>query len=130
MTRKQVAVLLSPVILIASMLPMFRSGAVWAGPVVGWYLGMTTCWAAWCAGFPLGVLGWDKVRSFFRPQRLIREAALLVFIPLAMAACFRLVTGATYEKPDLCASLGLVVSAIANGFLEETLTLAAFVMIA
>lgn len=121
MTRKQAAAFISPVPLIASMLLVFRVATRWAGPDVAWYVGMTVYWLVWCVGFSFLLLGWGRIRNFYRPRPITREVALLVFLPLVLAACFRLLTGTGYDKPNVWISVGLVVSAFANGALEETL---------
>ncbi len=57
MNRKQIIAIISPIILIAVMYPVFQLlSAAFNGSAIGWYLGLVTYWIIWGAVFPIRIV--------------------------------------------------------------------------
>ncbi len=123
MTNKQKIAIVSPVVLIAVMYPIFRIlGELFSGNWrIGWYLGLMVYWLIWGAAFPWVLVGNDSLRRTIRPQKPGIRALLFVGFLLLMAGLYRLVPGMEYEKPSAWIFIMLVSTNIGNGFFEEVL---------
>ena len=101
MSGKQKIALISPLILIGVMYPVFQllSGAL--GETIGWYLGLVTYWLIWGAIFPWLMIGKESIRGMIQPQKLNTNVFLLVLFPLLMAGLYRFIPGMEYEKPSV-----------------------------
>jgi len=122
MNSKQKIAIISPLLLIGVMYPVFQllSGG-FGGSVIGWYLGLVLYWLIWCTAFPLWIIGKESIRTIIRPQRLNLKVSLLVLFPLIGASLYRLVPGMGYEKPSPWILLLLLSTTFGNGLFEEVL---------
>jgi len=124
MNRKQMSAIISPVILIIVMYPLFQFLSLvfhnnWR---IGWLLGLAIYWLFWCIGYPLLIIGRKSIGEIIKPQKLNVTIILLVLFPLIMTVVFRLIAGGmTYEKPDVLIFLFFIFSVFGNGFFEEIL---------
>ncbi|MGD8966306.1 MAG: CPBP family intramembrane metalloprotease [Anaerolineae bacterium] len=123
MSSKQRLAIVAPLLLVGTMVPVFRMlarvfGQNWR---IGWYLGLVIYWLTWCAAFPLWIVGKESIASMIRPQRLTVGVLLLILVPLIGAALYRLVPGMEYEKPSAWILLLLLSTSLGNGFFEEVL---------
>ena len=121
MNSKQKIAVISPLILIGVMYPVFQllSGA-W-GETIGWYLGLVTYWLIWGAIFPWFMIGKESIRRIIRPQKLHTNVFFLVLFPLLMAGLYRFIPGMEYEKSSGWIFLLLLSTNFGNGFFEEVL---------
>jgi len=121
MNGKQKIALISPLILIGVMYPVFQllSGAL--GETIGWYLGLVTYWLIWGAIFPWFMIGKESIVRMIRPRKLDTNVFFLVLFPLLMAGLYRFIPGMEYEKPSVWIFLLLLSTNFGNGFFEEVL---------
>lgn len=124
-TVKQRIAIAAPVVLMATMYPVFRLldsalGDRFDG-YLGWYLGLVTYWIVWGAGFSLWMLGPSRIRQLLRPRRPTLRLILLIAFPVLMAAAVLLIPGMGYEKRSFGILLLLGSTTIGNGLFEETL---------
>jgi membrane protease YdiL (CAAX protease family) len=121
MKTKQIIVLISPLVLIGMMYPVFQLFAGEFGETIGWYFGLISYWIIWGGIFPLMIIGKQGVIEIIRPQKLSLKIALLVLFPAIMTTLYRFVPGMGYEKPSIWVFLLLLSTAFGNGFFEELL---------
>jgi membrane protease YdiL (CAAX protease family) len=119
-TRKKIAIF-SPLILIATMYPIFQWLSGVLGETIGWYLGLVVYWILWGAVFPLFIIGKESIRSLIRPQKPALMPIVLVLSMLLLAGLFRYLSGTDYEKPNTWIFLLLISTNLGNGFFEELL---------
>ena len=119
--NKQRIVIISPVLIIASMYPVFHLLAGALGETLGWYLGLITYWIIWGAVFPILIIGRDRIKSIVKPQKPDIKALILVLLLLVLAATFRYISGMEYSKPHVWIFIMLVSTNFGNGFFEEVL---------
>jgi membrane protease YdiL (CAAX protease family) len=121
MSNKQKIAVISPLILIGVMYPVFQllSGAF--GETIGWYLGLVIYWLIWCASFSWLMIGKESIRRIIRPQKPNTKVFFLVLFPLLMAGLYRFISGMEYEKPSVWVFLLLLSTNFGNGFFEEVL---------
>lgn len=123
MSGKQFIAIIAPVLLTASMIPVFR---IYVRMFKGnwrnaWYLGLVTYWVTWCGLFSWLLIGRHSILQLIQPQRLTPQIFLLLLIPLVGAGLYRLVPGMEYQKHSLVIFLMLVSTNFGNGFFEELL---------
>jgi membrane protease YdiL (CAAX protease family) len=115
----------APVVLMATMYPVFRVLDVTFGDrldgYLGWYLGLVTYWLAWGAGFSLWMLGPSRIRRMLRPRRPTVRVIGLIAFPVLMAGAVLFIPGMGYEKLSAGVLLLLLSTTIGNGVFEETL---------
>lgn len=122
MNRKQIIAIISPLILIALMYPVFQMlSSAFNGSVIGWYLGLVTYWIIWGAVFPLWIIGIKGLIPVIRPQRLNIKVIVLILIPLILALIYKFITGMTYEKLNFWILILCISTSFGNGFFEEVL---------
>jgi membrane protease YdiL (CAAX protease family) len=121
MNAKQKTAIVSPVVIIGMMVPIFRFLGNQLGNSVGWYLGLWIYWIIWGGVFPWIMIGKDSIVRLIRPQKLSLKLLAMVAFPVLMAAVFRFSTGMEYEKPALWFLFILVSTNLGNGFFEEVL---------
>lgn len=124
MNRKQIFAILSPIIVILVMYPIFQLLSMpfhnnWR---IGWFLGLMIYWLLWGIGYPLLIIGKESIGVIIKPQKPNISIILLVLFPLIMTAIFRFIPGGMkYEKPDALIFLLVLFTAFGNGFFEEIL---------
>ncbi len=122
MNRKQIIAIISPLILIAVMYPVFQLLLeVFNGTVTGWYLGLVTYWILWGAIFPLWLIGMENLKPIIRPQRLTVKVSVLILIPLILALLYKFITGMDYGKLNFWVLIFYLSTSFGNGFFEEVL---------
>ncbi len=122
MSRKQIIAIISPLILIAVMYPVFQLlSEVFNGTVTGWYLGLVTYWILWGAIFPLWLIGMKNLNPIIRPQRLTVKVSVLILIPLILALLYKFITGMDYGKLNFWVLIFYLSTSFGNGFFEEVL---------
>jgi len=121
MGKKQRLIIISPIILIATMYPIFHFLTSVLGYTLGWYFGLVIYWIIWGGLFSWRMIGMENIRKIIRPQKLTLKIFLMVLFPLLMAALYRFVPGMGYEKPDVWILLLLLSTNVGNGFFEELL---------
>ncbi len=122
MNRKQIIAIISPLILIAVMYPVFQLlSEVFNGTVTGWYLGLVTYWILWGAIFPLWLIGMENLKPIIRPQRLTVKVSVLILIPLILALLYKFITGMDYGKLNFWVLIFYLSTSFGNGFFEEVL---------
>jgi membrane protease YdiL (CAAX protease family) len=121
-TNREKLAILSPIVLIATMYPVFQLlSRAFAEPVIGWYVGLVLYWLTWCTVFPLLLVGKKSIITMIRPQKLNLKVAALVLFPLIMASLYKLVPGMGYRKASLWLLLLYISTSFGNGFFEEVL---------
>jgi len=124
MNKKQILTIISPIIVIFVMYPIFQSLSItfnnnWR---IGWFLGLMIYWFLWGIVYPLLIIGKDNIEVIIKPKKPNITVVLLVLFPLIMTFIFRFIPGGLkYEKPDAFIFLLLLFSAFGNGFFEEIL---------
>jgi membrane protease YdiL (CAAX protease family) len=123
MTNRQIIAILTPPVLVAVMIPVFRIlvkniPTNWR---VGWALGLASYWIVWCGIGSWLLIGKENILQLIQPQRLTLQIFGLVLIPIIGAALYRLVPGMAYDKPVLWIILILIMTSFGNGFFEELL---------
>lgn len=125
LNRKQRIAVGAPVVLMATMYPIFRLLDGWVGDrmdgYLGWYLGLAVYWIIWGAGFSLWMVGWSRIKELLRPRRPTLLIAALIAFPVAMAGVVLLMPDMGYEKRSAGIWLLLLSSTLGNGLFEETL---------
>jgi len=123
MSSKQKIVVISPLILIGMMYPVFHilAGAFGENWRIAWYLGLIFYWLIWGVVFPWLMIGKESIRRIIRPQKLDAKTLSFVLFPLIMAGLFRFISGMEYEKPSVWIFLLLISTNLGNGFFEEVL---------
>ncbi len=66
-------------------------------------------------------MGKASILKLIRAQRFQLKGALLASVPVVFAAIGRFQFGMEYEKAATCAAVGLLATALGNGFFEEVL---------
>jgi membrane protease YdiL (CAAX protease family) len=120
---KQKIAFIAPVLVLATMLPIFQglAGVFDEHWRIAWGLGLTIYWLIWGAIFPLWLIGVDRIRRWIRPQPLTRNIALLVLFPLLMSALYRFIPGMQYDNPEPWVLILFLATTFGNGFFEELL---------
>lgn len=121
MNDKQKIAIISPLVIIGMMYPIFQFLGNQLGNSVGWYLGLWIYWIIWGWVFPWVMIGKDSIVRLIRPQKLTLQLFFMVAFPVIMAAIFRFITGMEYEKPALWFLFILISTNLGNGFFEEVL---------
>ena len=123
MSSKQKIVVISPLILIGMMYPVFHilAGAFGENWRIAWYLGLIFYWLIWGGVFPWLMIGKESILRLIRPQKLDAKTLSGVRFPLIMAGLFRFISGMEYEKPSVWIFLLLISTNLGNGFFEEVL---------
>ena len=123
MSTKQIVALVAPLVLVGTMIPVFRAlaKAMTASWRLAWYLGLVLYWLTWCGILPLLLVGRTGLANMIRPQRLTISRGILALVPVIGASLYRLVPGMYYEKPSLAMSLLILSTCLGNGFFEELL---------
>ena len=116
----------APVVLVATMYPVFhladRAAGGAGGGYLGWWIGLAVYWLVWGVGFPVAMLGWPAVAHLVRPAWPTRPVGVLIAFPLVLAAAMRfMIPGMDYTKPGWLAVVLLYTSALGNGLCEEML---------
>jgi hypothetical protein len=70
MNKKQKIAVISPLVLIGVMVPIFRFLAHQFGETMGWYLGLGVYWIVWGAFFPIIMLGKERLGKIIRPRKI------------------------------------------------------------
>jgi hypothetical protein len=109
-------VLAAPILVVATMIPVYQASEAWFGSKLGWYLGFLVYWPLWCVLFPLWAVGWAGIRTALRSRRTPPWAWLLLSAPPLMALAGRGVVGDGSGEPLLW-----ILMAVGNGILEEVL---------
>ena len=121
MKTKQIILVISPLVIIGMMYPIFQFLGSQLGNSIGWYLGLWIYWIIWGGIFPWLMIGKDRIIRLIRPQKLTLKFSLMVVFPVVMAAIFRISTGMEYDKPALWFLVILISTNLGNGFFEEVL---------
>jgi membrane protease YdiL (CAAX protease family) len=123
MSRKQKIAIISPLLLIGVMYPIFHTlaGAFGKNWRIAWYIGLIIYWLLWGGIFPWLMIGKERLLRIIRPQKLNTEVLLLVLFPLLMSGLYRIIPGMEYDKPSSWIFLLLVSTNFGNGFFEEVL---------
>lgn len=121
MNAKQILALTMPIILLASMYPIFQILSRKFGNQTGWFFGLVIYWIIWGAVFSFTMLGKNTIINLVLPQKIGLTAILLTAIPIIFAAIGRYFMGIKYEKASKWILLGLLVTAVGNGVFEEIL---------
>ncbi len=121
MNPKQITALFIPILLIGVMVPIFQLLARRFGNTAGWLSGLAIYWLIWGLIYPLQILGKEAVLDLIQPQRFDLKAALIASIPIVFAAIGRFQFGIQYEKATTWVAIGLLATAVGNGFFEEVL---------
>jgi len=124
MNRKQIIGIISPIIILFMMYPIFQflSKVFQDNWRIGWILGLMTYWLIWGIAYPLFIVGKKNIRGIIKPQKVNMLILLLVLFPLVMTIIFKSIAGGmVYEKPNLFVTLLFIFSAFGNGFFEELL---------
>jgi uncharacterized protein len=121
MDTKQILALTMPIILLASMYPIFQILSRKFGNQTGWFFGLVIYWIIWGAVFSFTMLGKNTIINLVLPQKIGLTAILLTAIPIIFAAIGRYFMGIKYEKASKWILLGLLVTAVGNGVFEEIL---------
>lgn len=74
---------------------------------------------AWGGVFPLRLLGKDDLIRIIRPRKPDAKVLFLVVVPLALAFCWKILTGMAFRAESALLVLGLLVTTFGNGFFEE-----------
>jgi len=131
MSTKQIVLILTPFVLLATTYLVFQQAAAWLGPTRGYLVGFLFYWIVWCLLLPWWILGPGGLTLVFRDvaNRFGRPAWLgvvLLLIPLLL--------GYGYAFPRAIGQANLVivllsaVIALVNGTLEELLWRGAYVV--
>lgn len=115
-SQKRRLVLAAPILLVATMIPVFQVSEAWFGPKLGWYLGFLVYWPLWCVAFPLWAVGWTGIRFALQSRPTLPWAWLVLSAPLLTALVGRGVMGGGSDEPFVW-----ILMAAANGTLEEVL---------
>jgi membrane protease YdiL (CAAX protease family) len=88
--EREIALASSPVLVLATMLPVYRILVARFGPRLGYFLGFATYWLGWCFAFPLWLVGRRGVLWMFRrPEPRFGKPAWLgvasLSLPLVLA---------------------------------------------
>lgn len=121
MNTKQRISVISPLVIIGMMYPIFQFLGKQLGNSIGWYLGLWVYWIIWGGIFPWLMIGKGNIIRLIRPQKLDLKVFLMVVFPVLMAAVFRFSTGMDYDKPTLWFLFILISTTLGNGFFEEVL---------
>jgi membrane protease YdiL (CAAX protease family) len=122
MNRKQIFTIISPILVLVTMCPIFNFLSVqfhdnWR---ISWILGLMIYWIIWGIGYPLLTIGIRSITSIIKPQKPSIILILLVLFPLIMTTVFKFIPGSIrYDKPDMFILTILIFSAFGNGFCEE-----------
>jgi membrane protease YdiL (CAAX protease family) len=127
--RTRLALDAAPVLVVATMWPVFKVLTARYGPRLGYFLAFVVYWLGWCTLFPLWAVGFRGIRESFGPGRSrfgqptwLGVGSLIGPLVLAYASVFpRLLPRATPKV--LIASFGL---AVVNAVGEEVLWRGAF----
>ena len=69
MNRKQIITIVTPIIVIASLYPIFQSLAGFIeNDRIAWYLGLATYWLIWGAIFPVLMIGIKNIKELITKQ--------------------------------------------------------------
>ena len=122
MTSKQRIVIITPIVLLAFMYPVFQllTGA-FEETIIGWYLGLIIYWLIWGIAFPFWIIGKESIKTMIRPQKLNIKVFFLVLFPLLMASLSKFIPGMGYQKTSLWIFLLYLSTTFGNGFFEEVL---------
>ena len=118
---KQIISVISPLVIIGMMYPIFQFLGNQLGNSIGWYLGLWVYWIIWGGIFPWIMIGKESIIRLIRPQKLTLKLLIMVVFPVLMAAIFRISTGMEYDKPALWFLFILISTNLGNGFFEEVL---------
>jgi membrane protease YdiL (CAAX protease family) len=119
MKNKQVIVIIAPLLIIISMVPIYQRLSTEFGESIGWYLGFFPYWLLWCGIFPLWLIGKERLGQIIRPQKLKRKIILLLVVPIVGAATYKLFPGMNYSQDSIWLFLMMLSTAFGNGFFEE-----------
>jgi len=120
MNPKQKLAIVTPLVLVAVMYPIFHALAGVMNDRVAWFLGLTIYWIIWGAIFPLLIIGKDAIKKLILPHKSDKKILLLIAIPLLGAVAGRFILGG-YEKESVWIALLLFSTPFGNGFFEEVL---------
>jgi membrane protease YdiL (CAAX protease family) len=121
MNKKQKIAIVTPLVLVAIMYPVFQLTVKIFGYQIGWYIGLILYWLIWGLAFPLWIIGKESIRKLIQPQKIDKKVFLLVIFPLLIALIARFFIGMGYEKESIWILLLLLSTAFGNGFFEEVL---------
>jgi len=121
MDTRQIIAILAPIVLVATMYPIFQVVSKKYGKQSGWFLGIAIYWTLWAVVFPLGMLGKSTIINLAHPQKIEVKTLLVTLIPMLLAAVGRFVMGIEYKRTPKWVYFTYLVSAFGNGFLEEVL---------
>ncbi len=123
MNTKQKVSIITPVVLMGMMYPVFHllAGAFEENRIIAWYLGLMIYWVLWGGLFPYLIIGKESIRRIIRPQKLDIKRFFLVVLPLLLAALYRIISGMEYQKPCIRIFVLLASTNFGNGFFEEVL---------
>lgn len=129
MNKRQKITAFAPIALLGSMYFVYRQLANTYGGQFTWYAGFWIYWLGWGAIFPFAVMGKDEILRLISPQRPNAKIVIFILFPLVMTIIFRVLTGSHYAKTDILWTILLVSTAFGNGFFEEVLWRATFVIV-
>ncbi|HSA54269.1 MAG TPA: CPBP family intramembrane glutamic endopeptidase [Gemmatimonadaceae bacterium] len=118
---KQRLLMLTPLLLLASMYGVFRGMTALLGPQRGFVAAYLVYWGVWGVAVPLTFLGRDGIAELFRTPRArgpIATAAVLALLALPVLAGFLFVFPSLFADGERVLLLFLVY-AVVNGILEE-----------
>lgn len=121
MHRKQIIALITPLILIGMMVPVFQLFDKLFTGILGWYLGLVFYWVVWCGIFPIVIVGRKRLLSLILPQRPTPVILLLILFPVVMSVIAKCITGMAYVKASLWTAILMFTTPFGNGFFEEIL---------
>lgn len=101
MNNEQKIAIIAPAILIGAIYPIFHLLSGTFGEKIGWYLGLVIHWFVWGEAFSLLIIGKERAKTIFPATETEPQSVLLVLFPLLMAAPYKLIPAAEYEKPSV-----------------------------
>lgn len=123
-TARQLVLLATPPILLASSYAAFKGLAAWLGPARGYLGGFLFYWVIWCGLLPLWAVGGDGLRALFadvRP-RFGQPAWLgVLFLLLPALAAYASTFPARLREASLTVVAASILFSLVNGTLEEVL---------
>ena len=130
----QIALLVAPPVLLASMYLAYRGFVLLFGPKGGYLAGFLLNWAFWCLLFPLWALRPRGLREVYRDARpRFGQPAWLGLLLLAIPPILGFSTAFPRALGEAAADLGLVIPsaliALVNATLEELLWRGAYVTV-
>jgi len=121
---KRLALLVLPVVLLATTYAVYNQAAEAFGLKLGYFLGFLFYWVFWCLVVPLYMVGWPGLRSMFaqRHPALGRPAwfgAVMLFLPLAFGYAYAFPLAV--REATFAVVVSSVLIAVINGTAEEVL---------